>query len=124
MRSYSHWQVHKPSFPKRRSQRDTPYHFWTPHYGFAVEVGEHDFMGEERHPLKGGGAISIRAAEELVFPVGQFHQSGLAELADKAAAVAAPPAKGPCSERCAQRGESGGQKAEVGGQRMLWNGVV
>jgi hypothetical protein len=32
-------------------------------------MGEHDFVGEERDPLKGGGAVGIGAADEFVFPV-------------------------------------------------------
>ena len=55
---------------------------------FAEEMREHDFMGEERRPFKGGGAVSIGAAEEFVLAVGLANQFGVAELADDLAAVA------------------------------------
>jgi hypothetical protein len=32
----------------------------------AMEVGEHDFMGEERGPLEGGGPVGSGAADEFV----------------------------------------------------------
>ena len=55
---------------------------------FAVEVREHDFMGEERRPVKGGGAVSVRAADEFVLAVGKFDEFSLAELADQFSAIA------------------------------------
>lgn len=54
----------------------------------AVEMGEHDFMGEERRPFKGGGAVGITAADQLVLAVGLANQFGVAKLADDLAAVA------------------------------------
>ena len=49
----------------------------------AEEMREYDFVGEERGPFKGSGAISVRATDELMLTVGQFNQFGLTELADE-----------------------------------------
>jgi hypothetical protein len=57
-----------------------------PHCGFTVEVGEYDFVGEERDPFEGGGAVVVGAANQFVLAIGDFYQSGLAELADEAGA--------------------------------------
>jgi len=67
-----------PPFPKRRSQRDTPYRFWTSQRG--VLHLEHDFVGEEGGPLKGGGSIIVRTANEFVLAVGEFDEFGVTKL--------------------------------------------
>ncbi len=54
----------------------------------AVEMGEHDFVGEERGPFKGGGAVGVGSAQKLVLAVGEFYQLGLAELLDHLLATA------------------------------------
>ncbi|MEI8288289.1 MAG: hypothetical protein WCH99_02355 [Verrucomicrobiota bacterium] len=54
----------------------------------AVEMGEHDFMGEERGPFEGGGAIGVGAADELVLTVGEFNEFGPAKLLDQLLAAA------------------------------------
>ena len=41
---------------------------------FTVEVGEHNFMGEERGPFEGGGAISVGAAQKFVLAIGEFDE--------------------------------------------------
>lgn len=53
----------------------------------AVKVREHDFMGEERRPFKGVGAVGVGAADKLVLAVGLANSIGFAELADDLAAV-------------------------------------
>ena len=55
-----------------------------------MEVGEHNFMGEERGPFEGGGAVGIGSASEFILAVGEFHQLGPAELADEAAMPTRP----------------------------------
>ncbi len=52
------------------------------------EVREHDFVGEEGGPLKGGGAVGIGAAEEFVLAIGLANQLGVAKLAADPAAAA------------------------------------
>jgi len=54
----------------------------------AVKVCEHNFMGEERRPFKGVGAVGIGAADKFVLAVGPAYQFGVAELSDDLAAVA------------------------------------
>ena len=54
----------------------------------AVKVREHDFMGEERRPFKGVGAVGIGAADKFVLAVGPANQFGCAELADDLVAAA------------------------------------
>ena len=56
--------------------------------GFPVEVGEHDFVGEERGPLKGSGAVGIGAADEFVLAVGEFYEFGTTKLLDQLLATA------------------------------------
>jgi hypothetical protein len=56
--------------------------------GFAMEMGEYDFVGEEGDPFKVGGAIGGRAAEEFVLVAAPLaiiptDESGLAELANR-----------------------------------------
>ena len=74
----------RPPFPKRRSQRDTSYRW----IGFAVEVGEHDFVGEERGPFKGGGAVGIGAAQKLVLSIREFYEFSPTKLLDHLLATA------------------------------------
>ena len=74
----------RPPFPKRRSQIDTPYRW----FGFPVEVGEHDFVGEERGPFEGGGAISVGAAQKLVLSIREFYEFGPTELLNHLLAAA------------------------------------
>ena len=52
------------------------------------EMAEHDFVGEQGGPLKGGGTVGIGAAKEFVLAVGLADQCGIAELADDLAAAA------------------------------------
>ena len=54
----------------------------------AVKVREYDFMGEERRPFKGVGAVGVGATDKFVLAVGQPDEFGVAELADDLAAVA------------------------------------
>ena len=54
----------------------------------AMKVHEHDFMREERRSLKGGGAVGVGAADQIVLAVGLADQFGCAELPDDLAAVA------------------------------------
>jgi hypothetical protein len=54
----------------------------------AVKVREHNFMGEERRPFKGVGAVGVGAADKLMLAVWLANQFGVAELADNLAAVA------------------------------------
>jgi hypothetical protein len=53
----------------------------------AVEVREHDFMREERHPLKCSRPISVGATKEFMLAVGQPDEFGVAELADDLFAI-------------------------------------
>ena len=76
--------AHGPPFPRGREVGYAPHQ----RHRFAVEVGEDDFVGKQRGPFKCSGAVGVRAADEFVLTVGQFHQFGLAELADEAAAEA------------------------------------
>jgi hypothetical protein len=53
-----------------------------------MEVGEHDFMGEKRGSLEGGGPVGSGAADEFVpvaAPLGSVptDKSGLAEPANR-----------------------------------------
>jgi len=50
-----------------------------------MKVREDNFMGKQGYPFKGGGAVSVRAANEFVLAIGQLYQSGLAELVDEVA---------------------------------------
>jgi len=54
----------------------------------AVKVCENDFMGEERRPFKGCGAVGVGAADKFVLAVGTPNQFGVTELVDDPAAVA------------------------------------
>ena len=56
--------------------------------GFPVEVGEHDFVGEERGPLEGGGAVGIGAADEFMLAIGEFYEFGPSKLLDQLLATA------------------------------------
>ncbi len=49
---------------------------------FAKKMGENNFMGKERDPFMSGGAVGIRAADELVLAVGPLDEGGLAKPAD------------------------------------------
>ena len=51
------------------------------------EMAEHDFVGEQGGPLKGGGTVGIGAAKRFVLAVGLADQSGVAELANDPAAA-------------------------------------
>jgi hypothetical protein len=53
----------------------------------AVKVREHDFMREERHPLKCSRPISVGATKEFMLAVGQPDEFGVAELADDLFAI-------------------------------------
>lgn len=50
-----------------------PYH----RLGFMEEMGEHNFMGEERDPFEHGGAVGVGAANQFVLTVGKFHDFNL-----------------------------------------------
>lgn len=54
----------------------------------AVKVREHDFMGEERGPFKGAGAVGVGAADEFVLPVCKLDELGLTKLPDQFRAIA------------------------------------
>ena len=43
---------------------------------------EHNFMGEQRGPFKGGGSITVRTANQFVLAVGMFYEFGITELPD------------------------------------------
>ncbi len=73
-----------PPFPKRRSQRGAPYR----RLGFAVEVGEHDFVGEECGPFEGGGAVGIGSAQKLVLSIREFYEFSPSKLLDHLLATA------------------------------------
>ena len=47
-----------------------------------MEVGEHDFVGEERGPFKGGGAVGVGAADKFVLSIREFYELGPTELLD------------------------------------------
>jgi hypothetical protein len=53
----------------------------------AVEVREHDFMREERRPLKGVGTVGIGAANQFMLAVGVANEFGVAELPDDLFAI-------------------------------------
>ena len=53
-----------------------------------MEVGEDDFVGEQRGPFKGGGAVGIGAADEFVLAVGKFNEFGPSKLLDHLLATA------------------------------------
>ena len=48
---------------------------------------EDDFVGEDRRPFEGGGAIGVSTADEFMLPVGQADEAGFAELADEVVAL-------------------------------------
>ena len=54
----------------------------------AVEMGEHDFVGEERGPFEGGGAVGVGAADEFVLAVGEFYEFSPTKLLDHLLATA------------------------------------
>ena len=58
------------------------------HWRFPVEMGEHDLVGEQRGPFKGGGSVGIGAADQFILSVRELDKFGLTELADQAVAVA------------------------------------
>jgi hypothetical protein len=49
---------------------------------------EHNFMGEQRGPFKGGGSITVRTANQFVLAVGMFYEFGITELPDDLFAIA------------------------------------
>ena len=67
----------KPVPPRRLGQ-----------WRFPMEMGEHDFVGEQGGPFKGGGSVGIGAADQFILSVGELDKFGLSELADEAVAVA------------------------------------
>ncbi len=56
--------------------------------GFTVEMGEYDFVGEERGPFKGGGAVGIGAAQKLVLSIREFYEFSPTKLLDHLLATA------------------------------------
>jgi hypothetical protein len=53
----------------------------------AVKVCEHDFMREERHPLKCSRPISVGAPNQFMLAVVESNEFGVAELADDLFAI-------------------------------------
>jgi hypothetical protein len=51
-------------------------------------MAKHDFMGEERSPFKGGGAVVVAAANQFVRAVRMSDELRLAELLNDVAGVA------------------------------------
>ena len=56
--------------------------------GFAMEVGEHDFVGEERGPFEGGGAVGVGSAQKFVLSIREFYEFGPTKLLDHLLATA------------------------------------
>ena len=54
----------------------------------AVKVREHDFMREERHPLKCSRPISVGATDKFVLSIGEANECGVAKLPDDLFAMA------------------------------------
>jgi hypothetical protein len=84
----------------------------------AVDLGKHDFMGEQRSPFDGGGAVGAGAADELMLAAGQTEQGGLAESADNCVRVK------PGAKRGAPGEDTGSERSEPGGRRTNGSGGV
>ena len=56
-------------------------------FGISMEMREHDFVGKERRPFKGSGAVDVNAADEFMLPVRQADEAGFAKLADELTAI-------------------------------------
>jgi hypothetical protein len=56
-------------------------------FGFPMKVREHNFMGEERNPLKCSRTVSVGAAEKFMLAVVESDEFGVAELADDLFAI-------------------------------------
>lgn len=82
-----------PHQRKQRSRRGASCRFMTSRR--VVLRLEHDVVGEEGDPLKGGKIIGVGAADEFVLTVRQPDEFALTKLADQVAAVSAPHANGP-----------------------------
>ena len=53
-----------------------------------MEMGKHDFVGEQGGPFISGGPVGIGAADQFMLAVRKPDEFGLTELADEAVAVA------------------------------------
>ena len=51
----------------------------------AVEMAEHDFMGEQGNPFKGRCAVGVAATDQFVLAVAMLDEFGPAKLLDDAA---------------------------------------
>lgn len=53
-----------------------------------MEMGEHDLMGKQRHPLKSCGSVSVRAANQFMLTVAIPDKQGISKLTDNFMALA------------------------------------
>jgi hypothetical protein len=53
-----------------------------------MEMRKHDFVGKERRPFKGSGAVGVGATDQFMLAVGQTDETGFAELADEVTTMA------------------------------------
>ena len=53
-----------------------------------MEVGEDDFVGEQRGPFKGGSAVGVGTADEFMLAVGELNEFGPSKLLDQLLAAA------------------------------------
>ena len=45
-----------------------------------MEMGEHDFMGKQRNPLKCSSSVSVRAANQFMLAVAVPDEQGISKL--------------------------------------------
>ena len=49
---------------------------------------EHNFMGEQRSPIKGSGSVCLGSANQFMLAIAEFNEFSVAELLDHLLAMA------------------------------------